>query len=250
MVNQILKDLERLVSYVHHIENSVHDIKTPFNVIRILLQDLTTSDADFTLKLEMLNRNAGHIFNILHNINDYNKFFNHNNTPAWAKIDIVLTLKAVVERIQPLAQHKGLVIEFTSNIAERHMDTDTYMIERIIDNLLSNAIKFSPRNEVIAVNVDAGINDVVISVCDNGSGFPMDMLVNGIKRYKTKADEGNTSGSGVGLTVVESMVETLGGEVTFSNRLNGGAEAKIVLPVVERINIDDKDYGVQMKLPE
>lgn len=118
-------------------------------------------------------------------------------------------------------------------------ELDPSALQRILDNLLLNAVyqtqpggsvwlRAEPGNET------GGSRTVVVSVADDGPGFPPEFLPQAFGRF-TRADRSRRrsdtgTGTGLGLSIVEALVTAHGGQVTAANRREGGAVITVVLP--------------------
>jgi signal transduction histidine kinase len=143
------------------------------------------------------------------------------------------------------------------------MSCDPDQIERIILNLISNSIKFSKPGSEIWVSVHDKVDSVLISIKDNGLGIPENQLEAIFDRFK-QVDMSltrNHEGSGIGLSLVKSLVEMHKGTINVESIYGKGSEFIIELPVtmlsetsasyeknvfedqnkVERINIEFSD---------
>ena len=124
------------------------------------------------------------------------------------------------------------------------MAIDEEKIERIVFNLLSNAIKFTNKGGKILVNVENLQSKVRITVTDNGIGIPADKQEIIFDRF-TQVDSTLTrkrEGSGIGLSLVKSLVEIHGGNITLKSEVNKGSSFIIELPV--RL-LDDNSYNIK-----
>jgi len=113
------------------------------------------------------------------------------------------------------------------------------MIERVMLNLISNAIKFSNPNGEIYVNVYDLVDRVEVTVKDNGVGIEKGNLDKLFDRYyqAEKTLFRNAEGSGIGLSLIKSIIEMHGGKVGVESELNKGSTFKFELPV-KSINED------------
>ena len=112
---------------------------------------------------------------------------------------------------------------------------DPDLLDRVIWNLVSNAIKFTPAGGTVEVSVREGEGGVVLEVSDTGPGIPAEMFDAVFDRF-FRLDQVRTlgaaesPGTGLGLAIVKALVQLHGGEVTASNRGEGGAVFKVTLP--------------------
>lgn len=107
---------------------------------------------------------------------------------------------------------------------------DAALIERILSNLLGNAIKYAGSGQITCAFGLTDDGQLRLSVQDEGPGFApatLPRLFAGIPRPETASKPG----SGLGLHIVHEMVETAGGQITAQNRVGGGAEICVTLPL-------------------
>jgi signal transduction histidine kinase len=102
-------------------------------------------------------------------------------------------------------------------------------LRRAISNLIENALHYGERAEV---RLDASDAEITITVDDDGPGVPEGRIAEVQQPFVRLADarERNTSGLGLGLAIVASVVEAEGGTFTLINRPTGGLSARIVIP--------------------
>lgn len=113
------------------------------------------------------------------------------------------------------------------------MFCDPDMVERIVLNLLSNAVKFTPEGGRINVSIYDKDNTVVLSVKDNGIGIPPEMKEIIFDRF-IQVDNTSTrdrEGSGIGLSLVRSLVEMHGGTISVNSKQGEGSEFIVEIPL-------------------
>lgn len=109
---------------------------------------------------------------------------------------------------------------------------DKDKISQVIVNLLSNAVKYTGDGGEIRVAVTENSAEAVLTVSDNGIGIAAEDLTN-IFEYLYRADHSrarDTGGSGIGLSVVRTMVAAHGGKITATSELGEGSTFTVVLP--------------------
>ena len=108
---------------------------------------------------------------------------------------------------------------------------DRKPFERAILNLISNAIRYTPSNGEVVVSTRRENNEVVISVRDTGIGISPEALPHIFERfYRSKEVKGTIQGTGLGLTIVQDIVQKHGGRVQVASDLGKGSVFEIWLP--------------------
>ncbi|OPZ88700.1 MAG: Adaptive-response sensory-kinase SasA [Firmicutes bacterium ADurb.Bin419] len=136
--------------------------------------------------------------------------------------------------VSEYTRNKKIGLLFDTDSEEIFMACDIDKIERILLNLLSNAIKFSSEGGQIEVNVFNKTQNILINVSDTGIGIPEDKLESVFERFKQLEDSltRNYEGTGLGLSLVRSLVEMHGGSIKVESKLGVGSTFSILLPVM------------------
>jgi signal transduction histidine kinase len=109
---------------------------------------------------------------------------------------------------------------------------DSARIRQVLDNLLANAIRHTPAGGAVSVAVTIGDGTVDCEVADSGAGFPADQLDMVFDRF-TKS--GDSSGSGLGLSIARDLVEAHHGTIRAANDPDaGGARVSFTVPIGPR----------------
>lgn len=130
------------------------------------------------------------------------------------------------------AEEKNITLVFTAPINDIEISVDLARMERVLSNLISNAIKYTASGGYVEVTGFKDNNHVVIQIIDNGYGIPEDalpQLFDAFYRVR-KPKHMNEEGTGLGLSVVKSIVEQHAGEILVESELGKGSIFSIVLP--------------------
>lgn len=103
------------------------------------------------------------------------------------------------------------------------------MIELILQNLLRNALKHTPENTQIKIEVENVNENCLITVSDNGPGFPSKEVDFVFDKFFRLANS-RTGGTGLGLSIVKGFTEALSGDVRLENMEKGGAKFTVRIP--------------------
>jgi len=130
-------------------------------------------------------------------------------------------------------QHPTRSITFDVATPETTVVADPDRMRQVVDNLLSNAIKYSPEGSYIEVHVAIEDGHTLTMVRDYGIGIPRDEQKKIFDRFH-RVGTGlvhDVKGSGLGLSIVQHIVQAHGGQVTVESRSGEGSTFSIVLPI-------------------
>lgn len=148
-------------------------------------------------------------------------------------MDIVRMTKLIIKSILVYANEKNVNIECNPSSKEIYLGIDDEKYERILLNLLSNAIKFSPTKGNIYVNIEENDGLVFITVKDEGPGIPEDKQKVIFERFGQVNNSltRESEGTGIGLYIVNLLVNALSGEIKLESKLGQGSAFKVILPI-------------------
>lgn len=241
------RDLER----AYHLEavkmeffaNISHEFRTPLNIILSALQliehSLATNIALSPVHgremrhLKSIKQNAFRLLKLVNNLIDITKLDSGYLKLYPANHDIVKVVRSITESVNQYIEGKEIRLLFESNVARRIISCDADMIERILLNLLSNAVKYTEKEGCIKVSVKDMKKVIRISVKDSGIGISEDMLDLIFERFiqVDKPLSRRCEGSGIGLSLVKSLVELHNGRIYVNSTVNEGSEFTFELPV-------------------
>jgi signal transduction histidine kinase len=104
------------------------------------------------------------------------------------------------------------------------------LLERALDNVIANAIKFSPPQGVVEVHVEQRHGQVELHVRDHGPGVPAEELDLLFRPFFRGTNAVHANGHGLGLTIVQRVVQVHGGEVAARNGDGDGLEIILRFP--------------------
>jgi two-component system sensor histidine kinase ChiS len=220
--------------------NISHELKTPLNVICSTVQLLRSLDESKTLGDErikyyfsIMNQNALRLLRLINNIIDTTKIDGSYLNMNFKNGNIVSVIEDLVQSVADFIESKGINIIFDTEVEEKIIAFDEEKLERIILNLLSNAVKFTGVKGSIYVNIYDKGDSVEISVRDTGIGIPEDKLEFIFERFAQvdKSLKRKREGSGIGLSLVKSLVKIHGGSICVKSKLAQGSEFTVSLPV-------------------
>jgi nitrogen fixation/metabolism regulation signal transduction histidine kinase len=161
-----------------------------------------------------------------------------------AQVDVNELVAEVAELYR--AQETRAVIDVHADAALPPIQADRGRLRQILNNLITNGLEALEGAEgghiSIATELKSGPGTpkAVIMVADNGHGFDREMLARVFEPYVTSKPRG----TGLGLAIVKKIAEEHGGSIEVSNRSEGGAFVRVVIPVAARIEATQPARGI------
>lgn len=252
-VEQLKEDVQRNIELLNNsmeynrqitefFSNISHELKTPLNVIFSSLQLMNLynekNDEETILKkgdyLKVARLNCLRLTRLINNILDMTKLDAGFVVSQMENRDIISAVEDITMSVLPYSEDKGIEIIFDTDYEERIIAFDHDKLERIILNLLSNALKFTDRGGHIYVGIENEEDKVSISVRDTGIGIPEEKQAQIFERFMQvdKTIRRNQEGTGIGLSLVKSLVELHNGQINLKSKLNVGSQFTVMLPAV------------------
>jgi PAS domain S-box-containing protein len=222
--------------------NISHEIKTPLNIIigtlqlfELILNGQSTFEG--TDKLEkyttIMRQNCFRLLRMLNNliyITEIDSGFvdmhvqNHN---------VVQIVKNLLSSASRFIESKGIQLSLESKELCLETACDADKIERVLLNLLSNAVKFTDKGDNINVSLSSKNGYIYISVKDTGIGIQDEMKELIFQRFRQvdKSFTRKCEGSGIGLSLVKSLVEMHNGSIEVKSEYGKGSEFIVKLPI-------------------
>ena len=237
-------ELEKLKIYTNErtefMSNISHELRTPLNIfystVQLLDRIYLKDDREFKLIYKKykktLHINCKRMLRLVNNIVDISKIETGTLNARFDNYNIVAVVEDVTLSVVNYAKLKNINIQFDTNTEENVTKCDPNLLERVMLNLLSNAIKFSPQDSTIYVDVLVNEDYTEINVKDEGIGIPTKYRKSIFERF-VQADKSLTrenEGSGIGLSIVKSIVDLHGGYLSVESELGKGSNFKIILP--------------------
>lgn len=208
-----------------------HELRTPLTQIRMfaetLLLERTRTDAERRRSLEIIDRESRRLSHLVDNILRFSNISDATRIDRhWQALSPVV--REVCDTMTTTAN--GVTIRLDADDSVRaKIDADA--LRQVLLNLLDNAIKFGPQEQDIRVSVMDGNGRARVSVEDQGPGIPQaehERVWDAFYRMKREEDTA-ISGTGIGLSVVQELVEAMEGRCWIESA-NGGTRVTIEFP--------------------
>lgn len=217
--------------------NISHELRTPLTLILSPLEQLLREHAPnrpLQKTLTLIHQQAGKLLTMISQLLDFRKSEAGLMKVHAEKTDLPVFVQEILLAFKPLAEQHKIDLRFDSTLNKQDVWVDHDQMEKVLFNLLSNAFKFTPDGGVVTVSLK-NTNDsrVQIGVSDTGPGIPENDLERIFDPFHQGAHQpGRTlfGGTGIGLSLVKSIVEQHGGAIVAHNLSGSGAAFTVTLP--------------------
>jgi PAS domain S-box-containing protein len=215
-----------------------HELRNPLNVILgyaelLLRSDEIRGSAHLRRMADAVKRNAMAQSKLIRDLLDLSRLRSGKLELNRETVSPVVSIDNAIETVRLDAEIKNIKIEVEAPDDAVFVEADPVRLEQVIWNLLNNAVKFTPRDGRITVRMRADTDEIVLSVEDTGQGIDKSFLPHIFEIFRQADSSTNRSqqGMGIGLAVVQQLVELHGGSVTAYSAGSGrGACFTIHLP--------------------
>ena len=218
------------------VADASHELKTPLASIKLLSDSIAQNDmdlatmrefvADIGAEAERLNRMTEKLLTLTRLDSETDK--------ELEIIQVAPTIRRVTRMLSPSAKAAGVNVrlKLEENCPVLILEDDLY---QIVFNLMENGIKYNVHGGNLNVTLRRGEGDVLLTVADTGMGIPAEAQPYIFERFY-RADKSRsraTGGSGLGLSIVRTIVEKSGGTIEAESRENQGSCFTVSFPLFD-----------------
>jgi len=231
--NQVMARLAHLLEHQKRfVRDTAHQLRTPLAVLHTQLQSAQRGDVAAAQALQEMSgtvERATLLANQMLALAKVEQLRQEGDTPVvdWAGIT-----RAVALDLAPLIAQQQL--DFDIDTSQAPVRAHEWALRELTRNLLHNAIKLSPRHGRLGVRLDASARQATLRIADSGPGITPELRQ---RLFEPFSSGDPHSGSGLGLTICQEIVSTLGGEIRLDNRSDRGRitglDAIVRLPLAD-----------------
>ncbi|MDB6062375.1 MAG: Multi-sensor Signal Transduction Histidine Kinase, partial [Verrucomicrobiaceae bacterium] len=214
-----------------------HELRTPLGVVlgwADILRDGIRNDSNLKQGLDIIHRNAKLQINLINDLLDNSRIISGKmRVNLEREIDIAAIINEVVRDLEATVRIKSIQVQ--CNLENIIASSDPERLRQIVWNLLSNAIKFTPKNGIIRVSLIRRGPSYQLIVEDSGVGIQKEQLSRIFERFaQARETHAAMGGLGLGLSIVKTLVELLGGRIVAnSNGKDQGSTFIASLPIFD-----------------
>ncbi|MBK1833296.1 ATP-binding protein [Roseibacillus ishigakijimensis] len=233
-----LKDLDQ--NKTNFFANVSHELHTPLTLILGPIEQLTgygpiNNNPQLKVLVHSMEENGLRLLRLVNELLDIIRFDGgeHSIHPENTPIDEVM--ESIYYSILPTAEKMGLKLSLDlDDVPRGNYLVDRMKLEKVVLNLATNALKFTPAGGKVALKARTlGEEEVEFTVSDTGVGMSDEEQENVFRRF-WQADASSKRrhrGTGLGLALVKSIVDFLGGSIVVESALGKGTTVRVRLPL-------------------
>ena len=206
------------ISMKKMLSNISHDLKTPLTIILGYVEILQLRGVERTMT-DKIYVKATEILELINKFFDLAKLESGDKKIEISKVDICEICRTTILNFYDKLQ--SMEMEILIDIPEKELFVlgNEDAIVRILNNLISNSIRYGSFGKYLALVIDEGEEDIIISIIDRGKGIDEKYKDEVFERIFTLEDSRSRTyqGSGLGLTITKNLVEALGGKINLTS---------------------------------
>ncbi|MBN3891488.1 MAG: response regulator [Nostoc sp. JL31] len=216
--------------------NVSHEFRTPLTLMLGPLEDTLTTCATLLPakereQLEMVQRNGLRLLKLVNSLLDFSRIEAGRVQASYEATNLATFTAELASVFRSAVERAGMQLSVNCPSLPAPVYVDREMWEKIVLNLLSNAFKFTMVGE-IAVSLQWSNDHIEFAVKDTGIGIPAEEIPHLFERFhRVKGAQGRTfEGSGIGLSLVQELVQMHGGTVDVTSLLGAGSCFTVSIP--------------------
>ena len=229
--SQLLAANKELESFAYSVS---HDLRAPLRGIhgftQILIEDYSDKlDDEGKRVCSVIQKNSKKMGRLIDEILTFSRL--NRSEMHKAEVDMKLLIQSVFNELTTPEDRKKIRL----NIKEIHNSLcDHTLIKQVWANLISNAIKFSSKQDKPVIEISSTIEDnkIIYHIKDNGVGFDMKYVNKLFGVFQRLHSDNEFQGTGVGLAIVQRIVQRHGGRIRAEGAINKGASFYFSLPII------------------
>ncbi len=235
MVRDITQERELEERRNAFISIASHELRTPMSSIVGFSEILLRRDVPEKVRrdwLQLIHEDGMRLSGIVDDLLNISRLQSGKFTISVAPLPLRPLLEEMIAHVGPITAHHEVALDIPPHVPEVWADHDKVI--QVLTNLLTNAVKYSPAGGLITVRAreESATRRVVVSVADQGIGIAMEDQVHLFQSFQrvSRPETEGVRGAGLGLYIVKSFVELMGGEVWLESALNQGSTFSFSLP--------------------
>lgn len=213
-----------------------HELRNPLSAASMAATILQSQklDHDRTVQLgQLIARQVGHMSRLVEDLIDISRVSRGLIVLNREPVDMRLVIQDALEQLEGAVAAKGHKVELAVGDTDSSVSGDRTRLLQVVANIVGNAVRYTPAGGDIRIAIAPGAATLAITVTDSGVGIPADRMADlfGLFTRGERSSDRNSSGLGLGLALVQKLVELHAGTVTaFSAGEGQGSTFTLTLP--------------------
>lgn len=234
--------------------NISHEFKTPLSLISGPIDDLLANKnmpASAEVPLDILKRNSSKLTRLITELLDFRTLESGNLAVNYSMGNLDTFLREILKMFADVIRRRNLHFEYEVDEAGYEIPFDPIKMEKVFTNLLSNAFNHVDKEGTIRIRLfstpgESG-RDINLMVFNSGSYIPPENIEKIFQRFYTL--DADQKGTGIGLALVTSLVDALGGVIQVQSEQATGTSFTVRIPLEEDL-LTDACFNTKTYVPE
>lgn len=237
-INRLLAQIEDLLRREHRfIADAAHEMRTPLAILRLHAQNAqaATTEDERHKALTFLIGGVDRLARVVNQLLTLARLEPRLGQRASPPVDLAQVVTDTLAELTPWILDRGLEPSLDIGEGDHHLAVDPGVLGIALQNLVANAVEHSPAGGRITVSLRQLDGEAVLTVEDEGPGIDEASLSRVFERFYSR---NSPNGAGLGLSIVATIVERMGGQVRLENRSGGGLTATLSIPLERTVATD------------
>lgn len=211
-----------------------HDVLQPLNAALLLMSSLSSlqTNTEAQRLCGQVERSLDTMDSLLRALLYMSRLDAGDVQPRWQSVSVDALFDSIASDFEPMAKLRNL--ELRVRHSGLHVRSDPTMLRRVLQNIVTNALRYTEHGGVLLIAGQLG-RKVHIRIADTGIGIERERFREIFMEFNrggavSSNDEDSSAGLGLGLAIVERMVNTLGHRITLNSRPGRGSCFGLCLP--------------------
>ncbi|NJM75607.1 MAG: HAMP domain-containing histidine kinase [Acaryochloridaceae cyanobacterium RU_4_10] len=217
------------------VSNVSHELRTPLTIVRGYLESVRRRGQNLTESqqeaLSIASTETDHTIRVLQDLLDLARA-DDGYMPYNPSLLVLNDIAADVAKLAGQVSHRDIDIDIEDNELVP-VYADAHRLKQVLVNLVENAVKYSAADTPVLIKLEQRHQRAILQVCDRGPGIPLKHQSRIFERFYRMDEARNRSsgGTGLGLALVKTFVEGMGGTVTVQSMPGDGSTFTVSLPI-------------------
>jgi len=224
------------------VADASHELRTPLTIVNLEVGRALASRrsvAEYQRTLQVVDAEGERMTRLVNDLMTLAHMDAGQTILQFEDLDLSDVALEAVERMSALAEHRKIKLE-TGELPELQVRGDRQYLIQMISNLIENAIKYSGEGQSVWIETSGSKSKASLRVSDTGPGIPSEHLphlfdrfyrVDAARSHNSDEDSDSPTGSGLGLSIVNWIVQAHNGTIKVESKVNEGTTFEVTLPL-------------------